>query len=441
MDSTDPKDIACIRCGSGRLWKAGHYAKRGIKVQRWLCRDCGLRFYDRDQFKVKLNVFSQSFKVSSPRKYHFDARVASTDFTFKKCLNCFPFLITEYRRSHKVSNIGKNIKAYSNKYCYLNVSEKGKTLRQTEALKAELKCESKFKSDLLGFLWQLKKDGLTNKTIEDYGWLLKSLIKIEPNVNLYDPESVKETLIKLNNKFSQNTVAKVVTVLDKWFRYVGVKWEKPKVRREEVIPYIPTEEEVDALITDAPLRLACILQLLKETGMRVGEALLLKWSNIDFKRKLIRLEKPLKNGRPRYLKVSDKLLNMINKLKRESDNVFGQVTYRGMYSTLHNVRNRLANKFSNERFKLIGFHTIRHWKATFEYHQTKDLVHVYNMLGHRNIKNTMIYVNLEEQIYQTKNDEWIVKVARIPEEIKSLLEVGFEYVCEKDGNLFFKKRK
>jgi hypothetical protein len=26
-------------------------------------------------------------------------------------------------------------------------------------------------------------------------------------------------------------------------------------------------------------------------------------------------------------------------------------------------------------------------------------------------------------------------------EIKALLEVGFEYVCEKDGLLFFRKRK
>jgi len=34
-----------------------------------------------------------------------------------------------------------------------------------------------------------------------------------------------------------------------------------------------------------------------------------------------------------------------------------------------------------------------------------------------------------------------VKVAQTPEEIKGLLETGFEYTCEKDGLLFFKKRK
>jgi hypothetical protein len=32
-------------------------------------------------------------------------------------------------------------------------------------------------------------------------------------------------------------------------------------------------------------------------------------------------------------------------------------------------------------------------------------------------------------------------VAEKPEEIKALLEVGFEYVCEKDELMFFRKRK
>ena len=34
-----------------------------------------------------------------------------------------------------------------------------------------------------------------------------------------------------------------------------------------------------------------------------------------------------------------------------------------------------------------------------------------------------------------------VKVAETPEEVKELLEVGFEHVCEKDGLLFFRKRE
>jgi hypothetical protein len=31
-------------------------------------------------------------------------------------------------------------------------------------------------------------------------------------------------------------------------------------------------------------------------------------------------------------------------------------------------------------------------------------------------------------------------VARTPEEVKALLEAGFDYVCEKDELMFFRKR-
>jgi hypothetical protein len=34
-----------------------------------------------------------------------------------------------------------------------------------------------------------------------------------------------------------------------------------------------------------------------------------------------------------------------------------------------------------------------------------------------------------------------VKIAEEPDEVKSLLEAGFEYVCQKNSSIFMKKRK
>jgi hypothetical protein len=42
---------------------------------------------------------------------------------------------------------------------------------------------------------------------------------------------------------------------------------------------------------------------------------------------------------------------------------------------------------------------------------------------------------------ESGNDEFAVKVAEDPKEIKALLEVGFEYVCQKDTLIFLRKRK
>ena len=52
-----------------------------------------------------------------------------------------------------------------------------------------------------------------------------------------------------------------------------------------------------------------------------------------------------------------------------------------------------------------------------------------------------IYITVEKTIFNEHSDKFTVKVASKPEEIKPLLEVGFKYICEKDGLLFFRKRK
>ena len=89
----------------------------------------------------------------------------------------------------------------------------------------------------------------------------------------------------------------------------------------------------------------------------------------------------------------------------------------------------------------ISFHTFRHWKATTLYHQTKDIYYVKEFLGHKRISSTEIYITLERTIFESSSDDYTVKVAREPEEIKGLLEIGFEYVCEKEDLVFLRKRK
>ena len=83
----------------------------------------------------------------------------------------------------------------------------------------------------------------------------------------------------------------------------------------------------------------------------------------------------------------------------------------------------------------------RHWKAIMLYHQTKDILYVMNFLGHKSIKNTLIYIQLEEAIFKEESDKYICKVAKNLDEAKELIELGFEYVTEMDGVKLFRKRK
>lgn len=45
-------------------------------------------------------------------------------------------------------------------------------------------------------------------------------------------------------------------------------------------------------------------------------------------------------------------------------------------------------------------HNLRYWKATTEYHRTKDILYVQKLLGHKNLSSTMIYIDVEKAIYR-----------------------------------------
>jgi site-specific recombinase XerC len=102
-------------------------------------------------------------------------------------------------------------------------------------------------------------------------------------------------------------------------------------------------------------------------------------------------------------------------------------------------RAKITENTKNPRLKRITFHTFRHWKATMEYHKTKDILHVMKMLGHKNINNTLMYT----QLIKTDEDEFVSKVAKTGDETCELIELGYEYVTEfKDkGIKIFRKRK
>ena len=103
---------------------------------------------------------------------------------------------------------------------------------------------------------------------------------------------------------------------------------------------------------------------------------------------------------------------------------------------------KLAITHGNPRLTKIHYHTFRHCKALREYHKTKSMQHVKRVLGHKSIMTTQRYVDLYEEIYgDFKPDSFICEVASTAKDAKKLIEQGFEYVCEIEGEQLFKKIK
>jgi hypothetical protein len=75
------------------------------------------------------------------------------------------------------------------------------------------------------------------------------------------------------------------------------------------------------------------------------------------------------------------------------------------------------------------------------HHRTKDLYYVKDFLGHKCLSNTEIYINIERTLFEDQSAKFTAKVAEKQEDIKTLLEVGFEYACQKDNLIYLRKRK
>jgi integrase len=294
------------------------------------------------------------------------------------------------------------------------------------------------KEKILEYAWWLKKDGKSDATIKGRTQLLRILTK--RGASLYDPETMKEVIAKQD--WCNGRKNNAVDAYSSFLRMVGGKWDPPLYQTVRKLPFIPKETEIDQLIAASSQRMATFLQMLKETGARCGEIWMLTWEDVDFESKIVNIT-PEKNSNPRVVHLSNKLIEMLQKLPRNyGDRVFSRsdmpVDHHARTFCLQ--RKRIAKKIRNPRLLKIHFHTFRYWRGTMLYHKTKDMYYVMQALGHKNIKNTMLYVQLEEALFQGEED-YISKVARTEKQICQLIESGFEYVTDFEGAKIFRKRK
>lgn len=368
----------CPSCGSTKTYSDGYrYLTNGEKTQRFYCKSCGLRFS----------------KHSNTRLLSFSNRqVCET----------------------------KNLAG-------VVIALETQTEKRTKAEAGA--------AQIINFAWQLQKQGYKEATIHSYVSVLKFLTR--KGANLYDPESIKEVIAK--HTCSDSYKWNMVKAYKAWLRINGGTWEAPRYKPVPKLPWIPQEREIDDLIAGCGLTMAILLQFLKETGTRRLEAWQLRWEELDFESKTVNIT-TRKGGTPRILKISDKLIGMLNKLPRETERVFNYKNTFYMGKTFRKQRKRIAAKLGNPRILKIHFHTLRHWRGTLEYHKTKDILHTMRFLGHRKIENTLIYMQLEQMLFKG-DSEFICKVAHDVKEASELIEQGFEYICEYESQKLFKKPK
>ena len=381
VDGGEEASRECPNCHSSRIWKRGTRNTTLGSKQRFVCRNCEKSFSEK------------SYK----------------DIT-----------TTEIRQ-----------------LCALLEAKKLDSATETKTVAGDIEktsyCKSNLDADIIDHIWWMKKQGYKESTIISRDVKLKRLVRLGANLN--NPESVKEVIAKQTLwKESMKEVA--VFAYDLFAKWKGIHWDKPRYKAVRELPFIPLEREIDDVMAGCNEEIVTFIQIGKLTGARGGEIFGLKWKDIDFERKTLSIVAE-KNSNPRIFKIPAKLCERLKSLPKQEETIFNR------YSSLSNLRrsyerqrNRTAHRLGNLRLRRITFHTLRHWKGKEEYRKTKDLLHVQQTLGHKNIKNTLLYIQLANV---EENSDYVCKVAKTPQEIQPLIEQGFEFVCVFDGLTYFRK--
>lgn len=214
-------------------------------------------------------------------------------------------------------------------------------------------------------------------------------------------------------KLCNNTVNMINSFL-KFFYVVTLEkeWNDlriPRLKRPKKVPIYLTKAEVDILLNSITnLKHKAILSTIYSSGLRVSEATNLKLSDIMSSEMKIRVRDG-KGSKERYTLLSEK--NLI--LLREYWSKYGSKNYSMEdYLFMGNDPSKAITIRTVEEFmstfiirsgitKKATPHSLRHSFATHLMNDGVDLLTIKRLLGHSDIRSTLIYLHLKD--YESLN--------------------------------------
>ena len=282
----------------------------------------------------------------------------------------------------------------------------------------------------------MKRNAYEESTIKKVAKLLRHLKR---NCNTKEPEEVKLYIANktCGNGHKQNLVEAYACYINS----EGLTWEQPFYQRYDKKRRAPKEELVDFLINHARMEMKLKLSISKDLGQRPIELTWLKIQDIDLSTGIVSITGAKHTvGRNGKLKPNtlEMLKQHINKKHLNTNDRIFSTESENISECYRRLRNRLAKKLQDPIFKTIRLYNYRHFKASMEYHRTKDLLYIKQLLGHKDLRTTLRYTQLLETL---ANDKYHCKTANTVKEATQLIENGFEYVTEIDGVKLFRKPK
>ena len=220
-----------------------------------------------------------------------------------------------------------------------------------------------------------------------------------------------------NKKEATKSITRNISALRSFFKYL-IREDKIKSnpmtlvynpKQEKRLPHYLTSKELDTLLSVTStsdlfdIRDNMIIELLYSTGIRVGEAVKIKLSDIDFndesikvlgkgnKERIVYFGGPCKDKIKRYLPIREQLL-------KDKNNPYLLINKRGNQICDRGIRTIFENIIKKNNLKIcFSPHTLRHTYATDMLNDGMDVRSVQELLGHADISTTGIYTHVSNE--------------------------------------------
>ncbi|MDD3732800.1 MAG: site-specific integrase [candidate division Zixibacteria bacterium] len=285
---------------------------------------------------------------------------------------------------------------------YNRVNNRLSTTNRYKAITDHLSNYLKEKCPDVIMLSQLKEDIIEGyRSYRRNAWVNPngSLVKSDDDVKEYTRQGARARTINLE----VDGVKAMLNMAIRWgyLKDNPLKLVKPLKEDDKKPLRFLTIEESNKLLETVPPDLFPVYFTFLNTGMRKAELENLRWSDVDFKRRIILIRgkddwKP-KTGE-REIPINDSLYTVLEDLKANSkttsndDYVFKAKKSGYSHNRLRRELIKIGEKVGIEG--LTKLHTLRHTFASHLVMGGVDLPTVQKLMGHSDIQTTMIYAHL-----------------------------------------------
>ena len=262
------------------------------------------------------------------------------------------------------------------------------------------------KGEIQKLVNQLQLFGYSSNTVRTYiqdfaQYLYYLQDKPATNCTLSDVQNYLLHCINIL-KYAENTLHSRINGIKFYYEKVLLQpqllLELPRPKKQLILPKALHLSEVKSLLNHTEnLKHNTILKLIYGMGLRVSEIINLKIEHIDSKAMRVFIVRG-KGKKDRYVNLPESILPQLRdyyKTYKPKEYLF-----EGQYGGAYSVRSiqqifRIAAKKANI-IKKVGVHSLRHSFATHLLENGTDIRFIQDLLGHSNIKTTLVYTQVTD---------------------------------------------